>query len=309
MRLTQLLDHRKAGTPDWKYEKPLFRVEKGANRLDRGEGRVKFPADARLLAGSAVRLEPGTDYRLRLTPRDPGGGNPERVLQARVAAESVARADAPQYDVRISRFEPEWLSNKIGSQKQICACFFWKGARRLAKSVRSSTFEVMKLPIKLEKALNEQINLEFSSAYAYLGMAAYFEHTAFEGFAKWMRVQSDEELEHARKFFNYIVERNGRIVLKGLPEPKLDFKSPLESFQASLAHEQRVSAAICGLYELAHNEKDYPTLSFLKWFLDEQVEEEKTVTDFIAKLELVGENHNGLYQIDKLAGRRGEEAK
>jgi ferritin len=164
----------------------------------------------------------------------------------------------------------------------------------------------MKLPIKLEKALNEQINLELSSAYAYLGMAAYFEQTPFLGFAKWMRLQTEEELTHARKFFDYISERNGKIVLKALPEPKTDYKSPLESFQASLAHEHKVSAAICGLYELAQTEKDYPTLSFLKWFLDEQVEEEKTVTDFIQKLELVGENHNGLYQLDKLAGRRGE---
>ncbi len=167
----------------------------------------------------------------------------------------------------------------------------------------------MKLPIKLEKALNDQINLEFSSAYAYLGMAAYFEQSPFAGFAKWMRLQSDEELRHARKFFDYIVERNGKVLLKALPEPKLDYKSPLEAFQTSLAHEQKVSAAICGLYELAQNEKEYSTLSFLKWFLDEQVEEEKTVTDFIAKLELVGDSHNGLYQIDKLAGRRGQEEK
>jgi len=167
----------------------------------------------------------------------------------------------------------------------------------------------MKLPIKLEKALNDQINLEFSSAYAYLGMAAYFEQTAFAGFARWMRLQSDEEVRHARKFFDYIVERNGKVLLKAIPEPKLDYKSPLEAFQTSLVHEQKVSAAICGLFEVAQNEKEYPTLSFLKWFLDEQVEEEKTVTDFIAKLELVGQNHNGLYQIDRLAGRRGEEAK
>ncbi|MGA2863348.1 MAG: ferritin [Verrucomicrobiota bacterium] len=167
----------------------------------------------------------------------------------------------------------------------------------------------MKLPNKLEKALNEQINLEFSSAYAYLGMAAYFEQTAFAGFAKWMELQSEEELKHAHKFFNYITERNGKVALKALAEPKCDYKSPLEAFQASLAHEQKVSAAICGLYELAQAEKEYPTLSFLKWFLDEQVEEEKTVADIIAKLELVGENHNGLYQIDRLAGRRGEAEK
>jgi ferritin len=164
----------------------------------------------------------------------------------------------------------------------------------------------MKLSSKLEKALNEQINLELLSAYAYWGMAAYFEQTPFTGFANWMKLQTSEELEHARKFFDYIAERNGKITLKALSEPKTDYKSPLESFQTSLTHEHKVSAAICGLYDLAQNEKDYPTLSFLKWFLDEQVEEEKTVTDFVAKLELVGENHNGLYQIDKLAGRRAE---
>ncbi len=164
----------------------------------------------------------------------------------------------------------------------------------------------MKLPNGLEKALNEQINLELAAAYAYFGMAAYFEQTPFSGFAKWMKLQTDEELVHARKFFDYIAERNGRVTLKGLGEPKCDYKSPLEAFQASLAHERKVSAAICGLYELAQAEKDYPTLSLLKWFLDEQVEEEKTVSDFVAQLELVGQNHNGLYQIDKLAGKRGE---
>jgi ferritin len=181
--------------------------------------------------------------------------------------------------------------------------------RKLAKSPGSTTFEIMKLPIKLERALNEQINLEFSSAYAYLGMAAYFEQTPFAGFAKWMRLQSDEELLHAHKFFAYIAERNGKVLLKALPEPKADYKSPLEAFQTSLGHEQRVSAAIFALYDLAQNEKDYPTLSFLKWFLDEQVEEEKNVTDFIAKLELVGDSHNGIYQVDKLAAHRGEEKK
>lgn len=165
----------------------------------------------------------------------------------------------------------------------------------------------MKLSSKLEKALNEQMHLEYVSAYAYLGMAAYFEPGPFSGFAKWMRMQSSEELDHARKFFDYIVDRNGTLALKALPEPKTGYKSALEVFRASLAHEQRVSASICALYDQAQGEKDYATASFLKWFLDEQVEEEKVVSDFIQKLELVGENHNGLYQIDKLASRRGEE--
>ena len=140
----------------------------------------------------------------------------------------------------------------------------------------------MKLSNKLEKVLNEQINLELCSAYAYYGMAAYFERTAFTGFGKWMEVQSREELGHASRFFRYIVERGGKVTLQAIPEPKCDFKSPLDVFKASLGHEQKVSASICAIYELAAGEKDFATLSFLKWFLDEQVEEEKIVGEILA---------------------------
>jgi len=161
----------------------------------------------------------------------------------------------------------------------------------------------------MEKALNQQLNLELSSAYAYLGMAAYFSQTAYGGFAKWMQAQNGEETAHAGKFFNYIVERGGKVSLHSIPEPKTDFKSPLEVFRASLGHEQGVSASICGLYELALADKDYATLSFLKWFLDEQVEEERNVSDLVAKLEMVGDNTNGIFQVDKLASKRGEGAK
>jgi len=166
----------------------------------------------------------------------------------------------------------------------------------------------MKLSSKLEKVLNDQINMELTSSYAYLGMAAYFEGTAFGGFGKWMEVQSQEEQEHADKFFNYVVERGGKVTLGAIPAPKCDYKSPQDAFKASLGHEQRVSAAIYAIYELAEEEKDYATLSFLKWFLDEQVEEERNVGDILAKLELVGDNRSALYQIDQQAGRRAEEA-
>ena len=164
----------------------------------------------------------------------------------------------------------------------------------------------MKLSTKLEKALNDQLNLELVSAYAYLGMTAYFQQTAFTGFAKWMELQSREELGHAHKFFSYIAERNGKAKLQTVPEPKCDYKSALQAFQASLAQEQKVSAAICGIYELAMAEKDFATPSFLKWFLDEQVEEEKSVSEMVAKLELVGDNRNGLFQLDKLATKQGQ---
>ena len=167
----------------------------------------------------------------------------------------------------------------------------------------------MKLSNKLEKVLNDQINLELSSAYAYVGMAAYFERTAFTGFGKWMQLQSKEEIGHANRFFKYIVERGGKVTLQAISEPKCDYKSPHDAFKASLGHEQRVSASICAIYELAVAEKDYATLSFLKWFLDEQVEEERNVGDILAKLEMVGDNRSGLYQIDQHAARRTEAAK
>jgi len=165
----------------------------------------------------------------------------------------------------------------------------------------------MKLSARIEKALNDQMNLELASAYAYLGMAAYFEQTPYDGFAKWMSVQHSEELKHADKFFKYLSERNGKIQLQAIPEPKCDYASPLQAFQASLGHEQKVSAAICGLYDSAVAEKDYPTASFLKWFLDEQVEEEKSVGDLVVKLEMVGDNRNGLFQLDHHAGKRAAE--
>jgi ferritin len=138
-------------------------------------------------------------------------------------------------------------------------------------------------------------------------MAAYFERTPFEGFASWMELQSKEEMVHAQKFYNYINERNGRVKLQSIPEPKTDYSAPLEAFRTSLAHEQKVSAAILSIYEIASAEKDYPTMSFLKWFLDEQVEEEKTVSDMLAKLELIGDNRNGLFHLDHRAGKRAKE--
>jgi ferritin len=162
----------------------------------------------------------------------------------------------------------------------------------------------MKLSAKVEKALNDQLNLELRSAYAYLGMAAYFDHTAFTGFGLWMSLQSREELKHAGKFYKYIADRGGKVALQALPAPRCEYKSVLEAFQTSLIQEEEVSASINGIYEMAAADKDFSTLSFLKWFLDEQVEEEKSVGDIVAKLKLVGDNHNGLFQIDKSAAKR-----
>jgi ferritin len=167
-------------------------------------------------------------------------------------------------------------------------------------------FPAMQLSPKIEKALNNQFNLEFASAYVYLGMAAYFEQTPFAGFASWMSVQYREELEHAQKFFKYVNERNGKVVLEAVAQPKSEYKSPVEAFQISLGHEQKVSASILALYELAGEEKDFTTQSFLRWFLDEQLEEEKNVGALVVKLKLIGENINGAFALDHQAGKRGQ---
>jgi len=164
----------------------------------------------------------------------------------------------------------------------------------------------MKLSGTLEKALNEQMNLELASAYVYLGMAAHLVQTPFIGFTKWMQIQSKEELGHADKFFEYIAVRGGKPILQAIPQPKCEYASVLKVFETSLAHEQKVSTAISKVYEAAQAEKDYPTVSFLKWFLDEQVEEEKNVNDMVARLKLIGESTNGLFQLDHIAGHRGE---
>ena len=164
----------------------------------------------------------------------------------------------------------------------------------------------MKLSNKLEKVLNDQINLEFCSAYAYLGMAAYFERTAFTGFGKWMQAP-EQRRTRSRQPVLQVHRGTGRQGdAAGHSRTQCDYKSPLDAFKTSLGHEQKVSAAICAIYELAAQRRTYATLSFLKWFLDEQVEEERNVGDILAKLELVGDNRSGLYQIDRQAGRRAE---
>jgi len=162
----------------------------------------------------------------------------------------------------------------------------------------------MKLSSTLEKALNKQIGMEFASAHAYLSMSAYFEREAWDGFAAWMAMQSGEERIHAMKFYHYVLDREGSVKLPQIPAPDCEFKSPLDVFKASLSQEREVSASIYGLYKLAHDEADYATVSFLKWFVDEQVEEEKTVSDMIDKLKRAGDNNEAMLMLDRLAGER-----
>lgn len=158
------------------------------------------------------------------------------------------------------------------------------------------------------QALNRQITYEYAASYTYLAMAAYFESLSLTGFAHWFRVQSEEEREHALRFFDYVNDRGGRVMLGAIDEPQNEFASPLDAFEHALAHEQRVTTSINSIYALAAQENDYATMSMLKWFIDEQVEEEKSVDEIIRHLKLVGDDGVGLLLLDRqLAERSGEE--
>ena len=156
----------------------------------------------------------------------------------------------------------------------------------------------------IQDAINEQVKNEFYSAYFYLSMSAFFESKGLPGFAKWMRVQYDEEVVHALKLFDFITDRGGRPVLFGIEQPPGDFQTPLDVFQRALAHEQKVTALINNLYALALKENDYATQVLLQWFISEQVEEEKSATLIVDQLQLAGDSGSALLLLDRALGAR-----
>lgn len=162
------------------------------------------------------------------------------------------------------------------------------------------------MALLLQAAINTQINRELASFYAYWSIAAWFETTPYSGFAHWMHHQSKEEMEHAMRFFNYLKERKGILTLLPLEQPKTEFQTPLEAFEIALAQEEKISQHIRDLYFLAQKERDPETVSFLNEFLNEQIEEEKTVGDFVDKLRLAQDNVAALLQIDAQAAERKE---
>ncbi len=159
----------------------------------------------------------------------------------------------------------------------------------------------------LQTMLNEQIKNELYSGYLYLAMSAYCETENLPGCAHWMRAQAKEEQEHAMRLFDFINDRGGQVVLHAIDQPAVKFGTPLELFQAVYEHEQKVTRLINDLYEAAVEENDYATQVMLHWFIDEQVEEEKTAGDIVALLERVGDHVNGLLMVDRgLAQRSGD---
>jgi ferritin len=159
----------------------------------------------------------------------------------------------------------------------------------------------------LQDAMNDQIRHEFTSAYAYLALSSVCEAKDLPGFAHWMRVQAQEEVEHAMKFYHFIIDRDGAVALQAIPAPSTEVATPLALFEAALAHEQRVTAQINAIYALAVQERDFASQSFLNWFVDEQVEEEKSAAAVIATLRRIGDDQPALVMLDRELGKRGAE--
>lgn len=158
--------------------------------------------------------------------------------------------------------------------------------------------------VKIEEALNAQINAEMWSAYLYLSMAAYCHEQGLAGMANWFEVQFKEEQDHAMIIYKHLVARGGRVKLAPIAEVETEWASPLAVFENTLTHEKKVTSLINELYALATEEKDYATQSMLKWFIDEQVEEEENVKTLIDNLRMIKDNGFGLYMIDKELGAR-----
>ena len=156
----------------------------------------------------------------------------------------------------------------------------------------------------LTAALNDQLKHELYSSYLYLAMSAYCDSQNLPGFAHWMRLQANEEREHAMKFYDFILDRDARVALQPLAQPPQDFGSPLGVFEQVLAHEQEVTSLIEQLYRKASAEQDHATQVFLEWFITEQVEEEKTSTALAERLRLVGDSATGLLILDRQFGER-----
>jgi ferritin len=159
----------------------------------------------------------------------------------------------------------------------------------------------------MQDAMNEQINKELFSSYLYLSMAAHFESKNLAGFAHWLRIQEAEEREHAMKFYEFIIERGGQVMLKAIEAPATEWNSNLELFREVAAHEAKVTASINALYELALAEKDYPAQVMLQWFINEQVEEEKNAAELVANLELIEERGTAVLMLDHRLAKRGGE--
>lgn len=156
----------------------------------------------------------------------------------------------------------------------------------------------------IQDALNEQINAELHSAYTYLAMSAHFAENNFDGFAHWMSQQAQEEMAHAMRLYDYLLERGGHVELKAVAAPPKKFGTPLKIFETALAHEKKITGMIHALYDLARKKKDYATENHLNWFITEQVEEEDSAGRAVEQLKMAGDNMSALLLLDHRFGQR-----
>ena len=166
----------------------------------------------------------------------------------------------------------------------------------------------MMLNEKVQEAINRQINNELFSMYSYLSMSAYCEHRQFRGCARWMRLQSQEEHSHSMRLYDFLIARQGRVKLQPIAQPQFDFASIPDVFQKALEQEQQVTAQINKLYEMSFSEKAFAALVELEWFINEQVEEEKTARDIVYKFQLVKDDPAALLDLDRELGARPADA-
>src|SRR3954452_2284579 len=159
----------------------------------------------------------------------------------------------------------------------------------------------------MQQAVNDQINNELFAMYSYLSMSAYCEHKQFRGCARWMRLKRDEEKVHALRLYDFLINRQGRVKLRPIAEPQFDFASVPDVFQKAFEQEQHVTRQINSLYEMAFNEKAFAALVELEWFINEQVEEEKTARDIVYKFQLVKNDPAALLDLDRELGARPAE--
>ncbi len=157
---------------------------------------------------------------------------------------------------------------------------------------------------KIEKALNNQLNAELYSAYLYLSMSAYFKSGNLDGFANWMYVQAQEELTHAKKFYDFLHQRGGRVTLGAIEAPPTHWESPEAVFKATVAHEEKVTGLIHELVDIAMAERDHAAQIFLQWFVTEQVEEEESANAVLQKLQFLDGARGGLFMIDRELAQR-----
>ncbi|MDP2324231.1 MAG: ferritin [Gammaproteobacteria bacterium] len=160
----------------------------------------------------------------------------------------------------------------------------------------------------MQDAFNKQVNEELYSAYVYASMANYFEHVSLKGFAHWMRMQSEEELGHARRIVTFMNDRGGRVKLDAIQAPPPEWASPQAAFEDAYKHECHISGCINNLSTMAINEKDHASHAFLEWFVTEQVEEESNADEIVQQFKLMDGAPGGLFMMDRELAQRQSKA-